>query len=107
VCTTDAQQAAFSNATTLVYKNIVGQAMESEDYFSKKLGPELIHDPCMPRTSQTSCGKCGHDEVLYFTPSDENMKLRFICCDESCCHMWWGATEEAVFAPTIDEDVKA
>jgi len=69
----------------LVYINEVtktGAALET------LVNRELTMDPTLPRTREADCEKCHNNEAVYFCPNDENMELKFVCCNVDCHHVW-------------------
>ena len=57
------------------------------DYHSEKIGAEVTMDPTMPR-APIECAKCQQQEAVYFNPSEENMILRYVCCNPECNFAW-------------------
>jgi len=49
-------------------------------------------DPTLPRSREQPCSKCHQNESVYFQPSEEQMSLVFVCCNQECSH-WWRMDE--------------
>jgi DNA-directed RNA polymerase II subunit RPB9 len=62
---------------------------------------EYALDPTLsrPKGDKKRCPKCGHNEVVYFTVSDENIEIVFLCCNQNCAHQWKEDVQTAAPAP--------
>jgi len=70
--------------TYCVYTNELKAATSSH----LNINGEITLDPTLPRTKEIKCERCSGEEAVFFTPSDENMELLFVCCYPQCSH-WW------------------
>ena len=78
-----------------VYETNVTKTATTQ-FSATERNPDLTKDPTLPRMPGETCPECGHEEVVYMSPSEEAMTLVFICCE--CQHSWDKAGD--------DEDVE-
>jgi len=69
----------------MVYINEIQKAGPGGDIMVNR---ELTMDPTLPRTKETDCERCHNNEAVFFCPYDENMELKFVCCNVDCHHVW-------------------
>lgn len=67
-----------------VYNNILKQRSVAGVQISK----ELILDPTLRRTKQTTCPRCNYGEAVFFNSSADKLDLVFVCCNPQCTHPW-------------------
>ncbi|KAL7438345.1 hypothetical protein ACHAXM_006160 [Skeletonema potamos] len=72
----------------LIYKNIlkkeVGNVLHT-------VPSAVSDDPTLPRSQKAHCGKCGHNEAVFFQSDtsdvrNDTLALIFVCC--SCDYKW-------------------
>ncbi|GAU97412.1 hypothetical protein RvY_08717-2 [Ramazzottius varieornatus] len=53
---------------------------------------DVVADPCLPRTTEHPCPKCGHRGAVFFQAQsrrgEEEMKLYYVCAGPNCAHRW-------------------
>ncbi|KAL3815777.1 hypothetical protein ACHAXA_001671 [Cyclostephanos tholiformis] len=73
---------------SLVYKNVlkkeVGNVLHT-------VPSAVSDDPTLPRSQNAHCGKCGHNEAVFFQSDTSDAKndtlvLIFVCCN--CDYKW-------------------
>ena len=72
----------------LIYKNVlkkeVGNVLHT-------VPSAVSDDPTLPRSQKAHCGKCGHNEAVFFQSDtsdvrNDTLALIFVCC--SCDYKW-------------------
>ena len=60
----------------------------------EKIPDDIISDPSLTREKNIVCPKCQGHEAIFIqakaTPSDDRMKLIFVCTNVACIHKWQG-----------------
>jgi len=52
------------------------------------------------------CPKCGNTEAVFFSPDDEKMQLRGICCSPACKHTWIRKMEDGAMEDDVEVEVE-
>lgn len=76
--------------TPLIYRNrIKKEAINA----LQNIPSAISDDPTLPRSHNTSCDNCGHNEAVFFQSDtsdvrNDTLALIFVCCN--CDHKWVG-----------------
>ncbi|XP_055331837.1 DNA-directed RNA polymerase II subunit RPB9-like [Paramacrobiotus metropolitanus] len=57
-----------------------------------QINGDVVADPCLPRTEDHPCPKCGHRGAVFFQAQsrrgEEEMRLYYVCAAQNCNHRW-------------------
>jgi DNA-directed RNA polymerase II subunit RPB9 len=60
----------------------------------EKIPDDIISDPSLTREKSIVCPKCNGQEAIFIqakaSPSDDRMRLIFVCTNPACCYKWQG-----------------